>query len=114
MPFKITITEDAERQFLSLPVRQQRILEAAIQSRLEHEPTKPTKAIKRLRPNLFADFELRAGDLRALYNVDEGEVVVLLVGRKVGNKLIVEGEEFYGHQNHPTEPPGNGPEEDTE
>ena len=113
MPFKITITEDAERQLQSLPVRDQRILEAAILSRLEQQPTTPTKAIKRLRANLFADFELRAGDLRALYNVDEGEVVVLLVGRKVGNKLIVEGEEFHGHQDHPTEPSGNGPEEDT-
>ena len=113
MPFKITITDDAERQLRSLPVRDQRILEAAIKSRLEHEPTKVTKAIKRLRPNLFADFELRVGDLRVLYNVDEGEVVLLLVGRKVGNKLIVEGEEFHGHQDHPFQPPGNGPEEDT-
>jgi mRNA-degrading endonuclease RelE of RelBE toxin-antitoxin system len=114
MPFKIAITEDAERQLRSLPVREQRILEAAIQSRLEHQPTTPTKAIKRLRPNPFADFELRAGDLRALYNVEEGEIVVLLVGRKVGNQLIVEGEEFHGHQDHPTEPSGNGPEGDTE
>jgi hypothetical protein len=37
-----------------------------------------------------------------------------LLGRKVGNKLIVEGEEFHGHQDHPTEPSGNGPEEDAE
>jgi len=114
MPYKISITEDADRQFQSLPVRDQRILEAAIRSRLQHQPTTPTKAIKRLRPNPFADYELRAGDLRALYNVDEGEVVVLVVGRKVGNKLIVEGEEFHGHQDHPTEPSGNGPEENTE
>ncbi len=47
MPFKITITEDADRQLRSLPAREQRILEAAIQSRLEHEPTKPSRAIKR-------------------------------------------------------------------
>lgn len=114
MPYKITITEDADRQFRSLPAREQRILEAAIRSRLEHEPTKPTKAIKRLRPNLFADFELRVGDLRVLYNADEGEVVVLLVGRKVGNKLIVEGEEFHAHQDHPIEPPGSRLEEDTD
>jgi mRNA-degrading endonuclease RelE of RelBE toxin-antitoxin system len=113
MPFKVSVTDDADRQLRSLPVRDQRILEAAIQCRLEHEPMKATKAIKRLRPNLFADFELRAGDLRALYNVDEGEVVILLVGRKVGNKLIVEGEEFHGHQDNPAEPSGNGPEKDT-
>jgi len=67
MPFKITISEDADRQFRSLPVRDQRILEAAILSRLEHQPTTPTKAIKRLRPNPLAEFELRAGNLRVLY-----------------------------------------------
>jgi len=43
-----------------------------------------------------------------------GEVVILIVGRKVGNKLIVEGEEFHGHQDHPVEPPGNGPGKDVE
>jgi mRNA-degrading endonuclease RelE of RelBE toxin-antitoxin system len=114
MPFKITITEDADRQFWSLPTREQRMLEAAIQSRLEHQPTTPSKAIKRLRPNPLAEFELRAGDLRALYNVEGDQVVVLIVGRKVGNKLIVEGEEFHGHQDHPIEPPGNRSQEDSE
>ena len=62
----------------------------------------PTRAIKRLRPNPFAQFELRAGDLRVLYNVEGSEVVLLVVGRKVGNKLIVKGQEFYGHQDNPT------------
>jgi mRNA-degrading endonuclease RelE of RelBE toxin-antitoxin system len=110
MPFKITITEDADRQLRSLPAREQRILEAAILTRLEHQPTTATKAIKRLRPNPLAEFELRAGDLRVLYNGERDEVVILIVGRKVGNKLIVEGEEFHGHQDHPVEPPGSGPE----
>jgi hypothetical protein len=53
------------------------------------------------------EFELRAGDRRALYNVEGEDVVILIIGRKVGNKLIVEGEEFPGHQDHPAEPPGN-------
>ncbi|HEV3142551.1 MAG TPA: type II toxin-antitoxin system RelE/ParE family toxin [Gemmataceae bacterium] len=108
MAFKITITEDAERQLRSLPAREQRLLEAAIQSRLLHQPTTPTKAIKQLRPNPFAEFELRAGDLRILYNVEGDEVVLLIVGRKEGNALIVEGEEFHGHQDHPAKPSGNG------
>jgi mRNA-degrading endonuclease RelE of RelBE toxin-antitoxin system len=114
MPFTIVITDDAERQFRSLPAREQRILEAAILSRLEHQPTTLTKAIKRLRPNPFAEFELRAGDLRALYNVEGEEVIILVVGRKVGNKLIVEGEEFHAHQDHPPEPPGSGAGKDAE
>ena len=114
MPFKTAITEDADRQLRSLPAREQRILEAAIQARLEHQPTTPTKAIKRLRPNPLAQYELRAGDLRALYNVEGDEVVILIVGRKVGNRLIVEGEEFHGHEDHPVEPPGDGTGEDAE
>lgn len=107
MPFKITITEDGERQLRALPARDQRILEAAILSRLVHQPMTPTKAIKRLRPNPLAEFELRAGDLRALYNIEGEEVVVLIVARKVGNKLIVEGEEFHGHQIDPAKPLGS-------
>lgn len=114
MPFKISISDDADRQFRSLPAREQRNLEAAIRSRLERDPTKLTKATKRLRPNPLVEFELRAGDLRALYNVEGDEVIILIVGRKVGNKLIVEGEEFHGHQNHPVEPPGNGSAKDSE
>src|SRR5438045_1055981 len=100
MPYKISITEDAERQFLALPVREQRILEAAILSRLEHQPTALSRAIKRLRPNPLAEFELRVGDLRILYNVEEDEVLLLIVGRKAGDKIIVEGEEFHGHQDN--------------
>lgn len=69
-------------------------------ARLRDQPTVPTKAIKRLRPNPLKEFELRVRDLRVLYNVEEetSEVVLLIVGRKVGNKLIVGGEEFHGHR----------------
>ena len=114
MPFRVTITEDAERQLQWLPARERRILEAAIQARLEHQPATTTKAVKRLRPNPLADFELRAGDVRALYNIEENEVVILVVGRKVGNKLIVEGEEFHGHQDDLPERAGGGSQEDAE
>jgi mRNA-degrading endonuclease RelE of RelBE toxin-antitoxin system len=112
--FKIAITEVADRQLRALPIRDRRNLEAAILARLEHQPTTPTKAIKKLRPNPLAEYELRAGDLRALYNVEEDEVIILIVGKKVGNKLIVEGEEFHGHQDHPPKQPGNGSQKDAQ
>jgi len=101
MPFKLTITAEAESHLRALPVRDQRILEMAILTRLTQNPTKPSRAIKRLRPNPLVEFELRAGDLRALYNVEGSEVVLLVFGRKVGNKLVVKGQEFHGHQDHP-------------
>ena len=109
MAFKVTITEDAEQQFKALSARDQRVLEAAIAARLEHQPTTLSRAIKRLRPNPLAEFELRTGDLRVLYNVEGDEVILLIVGRKVGNKLVVAGEEFHGHQDNPPEPPRSGP-----
>jgi mRNA-degrading endonuclease RelE of RelBE toxin-antitoxin system len=112
--FQITITADAESQLRALSAREQRLIETAVQARLPHQPATPTKAIKRLRPNPFAEFELRVGDLRVLYNVEGEEVVLLVVGRKVGNKLIVGGEEFHAHQDHPAEPPGSGPADDAE
>jgi hypothetical protein len=40
--------------------------------------------------------------------------VVLIVGRKVGNRLIVEGKQFYGHQDNPPQPTGDGPAEDAQ
>jgi hypothetical protein len=41
--------------------------------------------------------------------VEGSEVVLLVVGRKVGNKLIVAGEEFHGHHHDTTQSPGDGP-----
>ena len=112
MTFQITITADAESQWRALPARERQVLEAAIQARLLHQPTTPTKAIKRLRPNLLAEFELRVGDLRVPYNVEGAEVMLLVVGRKVGSRLILEGKESHGHEANPidvagAEPPGD-------
>jgi hypothetical protein len=49
-------------------------------------------------PPECAEYELRVGNLRVLYRVEEEagimRVSVVLIGRKVRNKLIVEGEVF--------------------
>jgi len=109
MEYRIRITEDAEQQFRALSVRDQRTLQTAILARLQHQPTTPTRNVKRLRPNPVAEYELRVGDLRVLYDVAGEEVIVSVVGKKVGNKLFVFGEEFRGHQDHAPESPGGGP-----
>jgi mRNA-degrading endonuclease RelE of RelBE toxin-antitoxin system len=107
MAFRITITVEAESQLRSFSVREQRFIETAIQVRLSHQPTALTKAVKRLRPNPLCEFQLRVGDLRVLYNVEGDEVVVVLVGHKVGNTLMVKGQDFHGHKSNPSEsPPG--------
>ena len=114
MAFRITMTEEAERHFQGVSARDRRTLQDAVAARLLNQPTTLTRAVKRLRPNPLAEFELRAGNLRVLYNVEGDEVILLVIGRKVGNKLIVAGEEFHGHQDHPSEPTGNGPAQNAE
>jgi len=113
MPFQIEMTEDAERQFRTFSAREQRILQVAIRSRLLHRPTTPTNAIKKLRPNPIAQFELRVGDLRVMYNVDGNEVIIVVFGQKLGNLLIVKGEEYHEHENDPPEPSGDGIDADS-
>ena len=114
MAFRITITDEAEAQLKALPARERRTVEAAVLARLRDQPTTPTRAIKRLRTNPVAEFELRVGDLRVLYDVTDEEVVLLIVGRKVGNTLVVSGEEFHEHQGDPPEPAGGGPAGDVD
>jgi len=114
MAFRITMTEDAELHFLALSVRDQRALQAAIAARLQYQPAILTRAVKRLRPNPVAEYEIRSGDLRVLYDVVGEEVIVTVVGRKVGNTLIVSGEEFRGHQDRPSGSPGSGSEGNAE
>lgn len=116
MGFSIAITDEAELQLTVLSAREQRIIESAVMARLRHQPTLESRAIKRLRPNPLADFELCVRDFRVLYNVDVEnlEVVLLVVGRKVGNSLIVGGVEFHGHRNDSTEPTADRPAEPAE
>jgi mRNA-degrading endonuclease RelE of RelBE toxin-antitoxin system len=109
MPYRVTITREAKTQLLGFAVSDQRIISDGIAARLQDQPTIVSKAVKPLRPNPFAGYELRLGDFRVLYRVDDesSEVMILAIGRKVGNKLIVEGEEFHGHQGDSAErPPG--------
>ena len=105
MPFLVTMTEDAERQYVTLTVRDRRVIEEAIQARLVHEPAKESRAIKRLRQNSIAEFELRVGDWRVLYVIDSAhqEVIIGVVGEKRGNKLIVEGREYHDHESDQSE-----------
>jgi hypothetical protein len=55
-----------------------------------------------VRPNQIARWELRLGDYRVLYDVDEGEriVTVVAVGEKIGNQLFVQGQEYTDHESH--------------
>jgi mRNA-degrading endonuclease RelE of RelBE toxin-antitoxin system len=75
--------------------------------RLEQDPLLESRQMKTLRPNPVADRELRLfGKYRVLFNVDEASrlVMIVLVGEKRGQVLIVQGQEFTEHhESNPAE-----------
>ena len=76
------------------------ILQAALQL-LTKDPLAETKNMKTLRPNPFAQRELRLlGKFRLLFDVDHDNsmVTVLAIGETRGNILLVQGEEFRAHE----------------
>jgi len=80
-----------------LPVRQQRMVTDGIRRHLvDNDPLAETKNKFRLRRKSgAADFELRLAEgLRVLYQVEESETIVTMIGRKQGNALSLGGEEF--------------------
>jgi mRNA-degrading endonuclease RelE of RelBE toxin-antitoxin system len=76
-----------------------KVLEATLEL-LEQNPPADTRNMKSLRPNRFADREVRLfGKYRVLFSVDEEHqlATILLVGEKRGDKLLVLGKEFSEH-----------------
>jgi hypothetical protein len=74
------------------------------EQRLSADPLAETQNLKTLQPNPLARRELRLfGNYRVLFNVevDAQEVVIVLVGEKRGDSLIVQGKEFtHHHEGH--------------
>ena len=98
--FEIQITHGAEADLAWFKPFTRRVILDGIAVHLRHEPKTATRRVKAMRPNPVAERELRLGDYRVLYDVDEEDrtVTVQLVGEKRGNRLIVCGQEFSAHE----------------
>lgn len=98
--FRIDVTGGAEADIRSLSAYARQIILDGVEIHLRYHPTLGTRRIKPLRPNTVAGWELRLGDFRVLYDVDEKEQVVTIkvVGEKRGNRFIVQGQEFREHE----------------
>jgi mRNA-degrading endonuclease RelE of RelBE toxin-antitoxin system len=76
---------DSEEHFRTLTVRQQSIVLETVERQLKYQPTVETRNRKPMRPNPLAPWELRIGDLRVYYDVeDEPDKVVYI--RAIGIK----------------------------
>ncbi len=96
MAFQIRFEDEAVEHLDDLTAREQTTILAEIEKQLVHQPNKHTKHRKQLRPNPLAKWQLSVGDFRVFYDIDEpkSEVVILAIGIKVGNRLII-GEKEY-------------------
>jgi mRNA-degrading endonuclease RelE of RelBE toxin-antitoxin system len=100
--YTIILAEGAEGDFRSMTAYERRLVLDGMETHLSHRPTEQSRRIKKMRPNPIAAWELRLGDYRVLYDVGESErnVIVQVIGEKVGNRLIVQGEEYTAHESH--------------
>jgi len=92
----IVLSPDALRQFRKLRAKDRaRLRDAMLASLGEDDAT--VEALNRFRlrrPSEFVDFELRVDDLRVFYRVAGQRVEVVLIGRKKGNHLVIDGKRF--------------------
>jgi mRNA-degrading endonuclease RelE of RelBE toxin-antitoxin system len=91
--YQIQYNQDAVEDLKSFRKSdQQRILEG-IEQQLRYEPTIETRNRKLMRANEFAEWELRLGGFRVLYNVEEEVSIVDIqrVAEKRGNAFFLRG-----------------------
>ncbi len=78
-----------------LTARQQTIVLDTVEEQLAHQPTLETRNRKPMRPNPLAPWELRVGNLRVYYDVQEkpeAAVYIRAVGIKERNRVRIGGE----------------------
>ncbi len=93
--FAIIYSPEALDHLRSLPKSSQVLVVDEVDEQLAHQPTLPTRKRKVLRANPIAPWELRLGDIRVFYEVQEEpepQVIVKAVGMKRHNDLWI-GEE---------------------
>jgi len=95
MKFSVEFSAAARENLRGLRKRDQQTIADAIRGHLTYQPAGATRNRKLLEENPLAPWELRVGDFRVFYDVDEGAatVVIMAVGRKVHNGLFIGGEE---------------------
>jgi mRNA-degrading endonuclease RelE of RelBE toxin-antitoxin system len=94
LPYRIAVSRNSLSHLQAFTVKEQRLIRDALTEQLSYEPTTPTRNREEMRPNLLAIWELRIGDFRVYYDVDEEESIVDIraIGIKQGNQVRIGGE----------------------
>lgn len=97
MAYEIRFSDEADEHAAALTARQRARLLEAVERQLQHEPTKETRNRKPMDPEkkpFIAPWELRVGELRVFYDVEEepkAVVVITAVGIKERDRILIAG-----------------------
>jgi len=92
MRFDVELTHSAERDLAYYTKYEQRVIVKSILRHLQVDANIQTKRRKQLRPNPLAPWELRIGDYRAFYEIEQGRKVnVIAIGHKEHHDLFIRG-----------------------
>ncbi len=97
MSYQIEYTDAAIDHLKFLTTRQQRTVLDTVDEQLKYEPLVETRNRKPMEPNSLATWELRIGNLRVYYDVEENTVSVVYiqaVGVKNRNRVRIGQEEI--------------------
>jgi mRNA-degrading endonuclease RelE of RelBE toxin-antitoxin system len=98
MPYRIEYSPEAEEHLRTLTARQRAIVLDTVEEQLTYQPTGETRNRKPMRPNPLAPWELRIGELRVYYDIqeatpdEEATVAIRAVGVKERNQVRIGGE----------------------
>jgi mRNA-degrading endonuclease RelE of RelBE toxin-antitoxin system len=96
VPYQIEYSPAAETHLRLLTAQQRATVFDTIDEQLADQPALETRNRKPMRPNPLAPWELRIGDLRVYYDIEEepvSRVLILAIGVKQRNHVSIGGEE---------------------
>jgi mRNA-degrading endonuclease RelE of RelBE toxin-antitoxin system len=100
MPYALVYAPEVADHLAAIESKFHSLIRLTIAEQLTHEPTVETRNRKPLRipAPLLAEWEIRFGPdnrFRVLYTVDEDAlaVMILAIGEKIGNRLLIGGED---------------------
>jgi mRNA-degrading endonuclease RelE of RelBE toxin-antitoxin system len=85
LKYRIEYSPDTEDHFRVLTTRQQVTVLDAVEKQLQYQPTVETRNRKPMRPNPIAPWELRIGNLRVYYDIEDDPKHVVYI-RAIGIK----------------------------
>jgi mRNA-degrading endonuclease RelE of RelBE toxin-antitoxin system len=93
--YRVEYSPEATEHLADFDARQQRIVVQSVIKSLSHQPDLQSRNRKKTRPNTIARWELRIGEIRVYYDIEQNpdaHVEILAIGIKTGSVVRIAGE----------------------